>query len=138
MSYNATLADGSPLPAWLSFDPIACAFSGTPDITDVGALQILVIAVDADNQQVSAPFTLYVEPPQLPAGQGLGLLGYYYNGIFGSFSTDEIDPQVAFNWSDFPLADTSYNGEMWTGQVLAPNPAPIPSPRWPAATRDCR
>ena len=123
VSYAATLADGTPLPAWLSFDPNACAFSGTPALTDVATVQILVTATDANNSQVSAPFTLHVYPPQT-AGQGLGLLGTYYNGNanwdWENIGADEIDPQVAFNWSNFPITDTSSNLVMWTGQVLAP------------------
>ena len=90
LSYSATLADGTPLPAWLNFDPSSSTFSGTPAVTDVAVLQILVTATDADNQQVSAPFTLTVYPPLQPAGQGLGLLGAYYNGAnFDSFCFDE-------------------------------------------------
>jgi large repetitive protein len=30
LTYRATLADGSPLPSWLSFDPITRTFAGTP------------------------------------------------------------------------------------------------------------
>ena len=70
LSYTATLADGSPLPAWLSFDPSSSTFSGTPAVTDVATLQILVTATDADNQQVSAPFTLTVYPPLQPPARG--------------------------------------------------------------------
>ena len=123
LSYSATLADGSALPAWLSFDPIAVAFSGTPAITDVATLQILVTATDADNQQVSAPFTLYVYPPTQPAGQGLGLLGTYYNGVYDSFATDEIDPQLSYWWGSFPVTDSTYS-VLWTGKVLAPQSGP--------------
>ena len=103
LSYSATLADGSPLPAWLNFDPGSSTFSGTPDSTDLGTVQILVTAVDADNQQVSAPFTLAIYPPTLAAGQGLGLLGTYYNdSSLGSVSTDEIDSQVDYYLEQFP------------------------------------
>ena len=37
LTLSATLADGSPLPAWLSFDPATQTFSGTPLNDDVGA-----------------------------------------------------------------------------------------------------
>jgi hypothetical protein len=33
LTYQATLADGSALPAWLSFDPVNRTFSGTPPST---------------------------------------------------------------------------------------------------------
>ena len=38
LTYSATLADGSALPSWLSFDPATQTFSGTPLNEDVGAL----------------------------------------------------------------------------------------------------
>ena len=124
LSYSATLADGSLLPAWLSFDPSSSTFSGTPALTDVATLQIIVTASDADNQQVSAPFTLNVYPPTQSAGQGLGLLGAYYNGTnFDSFGFDRIDPQVNFGWGGAspgaPVGETNFT-TMWTGQILAP------------------
>ena len=144
LSFSATLADGTPLPAWLSFDPSSSTFNGTPDITNVGALQILVTAVDADNQQVSAPFTLNVYPPTLAAGQGLGLLGTYYNGNasysdWQDIAADEIDPQLAFNWSGFPITDTSE--PIWRhgpGKCWRRKPASIPSTPTRAVTRNCR
>ena len=108
----------------MSFDPTACAFSGTPALTDVATLQILVTATGPDNQQVSAPFTLYVYPPTQFAGQGLGLLGTYYNGTnFNSFGFEEIDPQVNFYWngnSPAPNVGGDNWSAIWSGLVLAP------------------
>ncbi|WP_422450573.1 VCBS domain-containing protein, partial [Endozoicomonas sp. ALB091] len=46
LSYSATLADGSALPAWLSFDAASSTFSGTPGIGDVGSLLVRVTASD--------------------------------------------------------------------------------------------
>ena len=40
LSYSATLADGTPLPAWLNFYAGSIYFYGTPAVTDVGTLQI--------------------------------------------------------------------------------------------------
>jgi Ca2+-binding RTX toxin-like protein len=42
----ATLADGSPLPAWLVFDPATAAFSGTPANADIGVLRLRITATD--------------------------------------------------------------------------------------------
>jgi len=47
LTLSATLADGSPLPAWLSFDPATYVFSGIPDPTATGTLEILVVATDS-------------------------------------------------------------------------------------------
>ena len=44
MTYLATLADNSPLPAWLKFDPISRKFKGIPKAADLGLLEIKVIA----------------------------------------------------------------------------------------------
>ncbi|MDO5091239.1 MAG: putative Ig domain-containing protein, partial [Cardiobacteriaceae bacterium] len=40
LSYSAQLADGKPLPAWLTFDSATRTFSGTPGNDDVGTLSI--------------------------------------------------------------------------------------------------
>jgi hypothetical protein len=74
--FTATLADGSPLPAWLSFDPLTRTFSGTPGGGDVGVLSVRVTASDHGLQTVNSDFTLRVlalpvnqpdiAPPPLP------------------------------------------------------------------------
>lgn len=60
LSYRATLADGSPLPAWLVFDPLTRTFSGTPHNGDVGALQIRLTATDSGGAAVATRFGLTV------------------------------------------------------------------------------
>ncbi|WJM83486.1 putative Ig domain-containing protein [Pectobacterium brasiliense] len=60
MTLSATLADGSPLPSWLSFDPAIGTFSGTPGNGDVGALVIRVTATDGSNTSISTSFGLTV------------------------------------------------------------------------------
>ncbi|HET9868548.1 MAG TPA: putative Ig domain-containing protein, partial [Nitrospira sp.] len=44
--YSATLADGSALPTWLSFDANTATFSGTPANGDVASVAIRVTATD--------------------------------------------------------------------------------------------
>jgi Ca2+-binding RTX toxin-like protein len=56
--YQATLVNGDPLPVWLSFDPIARSFSGTPPSTSAGVLTIRVTATDAAGESASDEFTL--------------------------------------------------------------------------------
>ena len=46
LTYSATLASGSLLPSWLTFNPATRAFSGTPSATDAGTLQLRVSATD--------------------------------------------------------------------------------------------
>ncbi|MDD2701820.1 MAG: calcium-binding protein [Sideroxydans sp.] len=60
LTYSATLADGSPLPAWLTFDPITLTFSGTPENTDAGTLSVVVVATDAAGLSASTTFNLDV------------------------------------------------------------------------------
>ena len=60
LTLSATLADGSPLPAWLSFDPATQTFSGTPLNDDVGALTIRVTATDTSGATATQDFTVTV------------------------------------------------------------------------------
>jgi len=59
--FDATRADGSPLPTWVSFDAAAREFSGMPGNDDVGAFEIMVTATDSGGLSVSDAFTLTVE-----------------------------------------------------------------------------
>ena len=66
LSYSATLADGSPLPAWLSFNAATRTFAGTPGNSDVGSLAVLVTASDGQASS-DAGFTLNVGNVNDPA-----------------------------------------------------------------------
>lgn len=46
LTYTATRADGSPLPGWLTFDPAAATFAGTPANGDHGTVSLRVTADD--------------------------------------------------------------------------------------------
>ena len=48
LSYSATLADGSALPSWLSFDANTLTFSGTPSFDDAAVLSVKVMASDGE------------------------------------------------------------------------------------------
>jgi len=61
LTLNASLADGSALPSWLSFDPNAQTFTGTPDDAQIGNLDVLVTATDSGNLSVSDVFMLTVQ-----------------------------------------------------------------------------
>lgn len=60
LTYTATLADGSPLPSWLNFDPATQTFSGTPGHGNVGTLNVSVIATDTGGLSASTNFLLNV------------------------------------------------------------------------------
>lgn len=58
LSYSATLADGSPLPSWLSFNASTRVLSGTPP--SVGSLSVRITARDSASLSVSDVFDLVV------------------------------------------------------------------------------
>ncbi|MBS0182663.1 MAG: putative Ig domain-containing protein [Nitrospira sp.] len=63
LSYEATLATGSPLPPWLGFDPITRTFSGTPGAGDAAVLQLAVTATDQGQLSTTDFFTLSISGP---------------------------------------------------------------------------
>jgi VCBS repeat-containing protein len=60
LSYAVTLADGTALPAWLTFDAATQTFSGIPGNADVGTLNVCVTATDQAGASVAATFALDV------------------------------------------------------------------------------
>ncbi|BAY10423.1 DUF4347 domain-containing protein [Calothrix sp. NIES-2098] len=60
LTYSATLADGSPLPKWLSFDAVNLRFVGKASFADIGTLEIRLTATDERNAQTSTTFRLIV------------------------------------------------------------------------------
>ena len=58
LTLTATLADGTDLPGWLSFD--GTSLSGEPTQADVGALSVLVTATDGTNAPATTLFDLTV------------------------------------------------------------------------------
>jgi ELWxxDGT repeat protein len=60
LNYKVSLADGSALPAWLSFNTATWTFNGTPSSTNVGNLNIQLTATDSVGANVSDDFMLIV------------------------------------------------------------------------------
>ncbi|MEO0934266.1 MAG: putative Ig domain-containing protein, partial [Cyanobacteria bacterium J06641_2] len=69
LNYSATLEDGSALPSWLNFNSTTLEFSGTPQNSDTGLIEIKVTVTDSSNESVSDTFALTIgdvnNPPQL-------------------------------------------------------------------------
>lgn len=61
LTYIATLADGNPLPGWLTFDPATVTFTGTPDLIQI--LNIKVTATDTAGASATATFKITVVDP---------------------------------------------------------------------------
>ena len=73
LTYTATAADGSQLPAWLSFNPATRTFSGTP--TSTGTVGVRVTVTDAGGLTASETFNIAVTstpntPPTAVADAG--------------------------------------------------------------------
>ncbi|MBI3154432.1 MAG: cadherin-like domain-containing protein, partial [Burkholderiales bacterium] len=76
LTYTATLADGSALPAWLGFDAGTLVFSGTPAQADLGSLNLRLTATDGAGATAHADFALTVGPVNdAPAVSGVVDLG---------------------------------------------------------------
>jgi Ca2+-binding RTX toxin-like protein len=60
LAYSASRADGSALPAWLTFDEVAPRFHGTPSNGDVGAVVLAVVATDTAGLSAMTAFSLTV------------------------------------------------------------------------------
>ncbi|MCX6303538.1 MAG: putative Ig domain-containing protein [Bacteroidetes bacterium] len=61
LTYGAKLTNGSPLPAWLTFDTLAGVFTGTPEVT--GTLNIRVTATDTAGAAASTNLKITVDNP---------------------------------------------------------------------------
>ncbi|MBY0354728.1 MAG: DUF4347 domain-containing protein [Rickettsiales bacterium] len=59
VTFSATLADGSALPGWLSFDSSTRTFSGTPIDANVGVISVRVTATDVDGSAIDI-FTITI------------------------------------------------------------------------------
>jgi ELWxxDGT repeat protein len=62
LTYSAKTSEGNQLPAWLTFDPVTTAFSGTPNATDTGNFNIQVTATDTGGLTASSKFVVSVIP----------------------------------------------------------------------------
>ncbi|HOP39677.1 MAG TPA: calcium-binding protein, partial [Geobacteraceae bacterium] len=62
LSCSAALADGDPLPDWLTFDAVTGTFSGTPTLDSIGSLDISVTALDTSGASISDTFKLSILP----------------------------------------------------------------------------
>ncbi len=62
---DARMANGAPLPAWLSFDGVKGVFSGVPPAGTSGMLEIEIVARDEDGRIARAVITLVIGDAQL-------------------------------------------------------------------------
>ncbi|WEF10710.1 putative Ig domain-containing protein [Pectobacterium actinidiae] len=102
LTLSATLADGSPLPAWLSFNPATGTFSGTPGNADVGSLSIKITATDPSSTTISTTFALTVTRTEIAGGDPQfrvsdGATSQQPDRNASTFFTTEGGPQQTLN-----------------------------------------
>lgn len=95
LTLSATQADGTTLPAWLTFDPSTNTFSGTPVDADLGATNVKLTAIDSSGSAAFDLFTVAVPLNHTPVF------------LKGTDQTPTFDP--------FPLAYTQTN---WATGIL--------------------
>lgn len=68
VTYSATMADGSALPAWLNFDAASRTFSGRPDPANVGSVELALVGTDIYGAAVVESFVLNVTQDMIIVG----------------------------------------------------------------------
>jgi len=123
LSYSATLADSSPLPAWLNFNGPTRTFSGTTPNT-TATLTVTVTAADTYSATATGNFSFTVQggPPQFhgPLPNHLVKVGvpFSYTLPEGTFTDPDGDPlsyTVAFpktvpDWLNWDSTTLTFDG----------------------------
>ncbi len=92
LTYTATLANGSALPTWLSFNAASRTLSGTAQDANIGVLDVRVTAIDAAGANVQDSFLLTVNPLDRT------IIGTAANDILtGGQGNDTIDGGAGFD-----------------------------------------
>ncbi|WP_369413178.1 cadherin-like domain-containing protein [Pseudomaricurvus albidus] len=81
ITLSATLADGSPLPSWLHFNPATQTFTGHPDHADDGSVSVRISAVDPSGAEAHQNFSLTVVDNVAPNAPTLNPLNPNNPGI---------------------------------------------------------
>ena len=114
LTYSATLADGSALPSWLSFDAQTRTFSGTPDAADVGTISVKVAANDG-SLSVDDSFDINVAAvptdPEGPTGAGV-IMGTEGNDTINSSWPNDVINALG---GDDTINSSHGNDEVWGG-----------------------
>jgi Ca2+-binding RTX toxin-like protein len=89
LKYSATLADGSALPAWLSFNATTRSFSGTPNVA--GTTSVRVVATDGGSLSAFDVFDIVVgKAPPIEGTPG-------NDRLFGTNGNDVINGGAGFD-----------------------------------------
>ncbi|MCI4661886.1 MAG: Ig-like domain-containing protein [Neomegalonema sp.] len=86
LTLTATLADGSPLPSWLVFDPATQSFAADPGSNDFGSYNVTVRATEASSAFAQETFKITVNDsvvPDIDPGD-IAFIGYNSDSPSGS------------------------------------------------------
>ncbi|USG63263.1 putative Ig domain-containing protein [Sneathiella marina] len=107
LSYAATLADGSALPSWLTFD--GTSFSGTPANGDAGIVSVKVTATDGSGASIDTSFDVNVATGnQSPTTSG-GTISLPVNGA-ATGQLHASDAETASASLTYSLGTAAANG----------------------------
>ncbi|MEM8872833.1 MAG: putative Ig domain-containing protein [Planctomycetota bacterium] len=127
LTYAATLVNGDPLPAWLSFDANTRTFSGTPGNGDVGALDVRVTATDGSGETVTDDFALTVSnvnnaPTDLAIDNDQVSESVAPGTRVGTFTVADIDAAENHTFALLDDADGRFTIDANTGELFAQGP----------------
>ena len=124
LTYAATLANGAPLPTWLSFNPTTRTFSGTPLNGDVGTLSVKVSATDQGGLAGGDVFNLAI------AAETIAPTAIVTDDVAG-VATGNVTYQIAFSEAvtglaadDFTVTNGSVVSVSGSGQSYSVTVAP--------------
>lgn len=114
LTYSATLTSGAALPDWLTFDPVSRTFSGTPALTDIGAINIRLTAIDGHTGSATDEFMLTVvsDPPPV---------------VSNAIPDQNASVGVPFTFTFAPDTFTDPNGGALTYSAALTNGNPLPA-----------
>jgi hypothetical protein len=114
ITYNVKLADGSDLPAWLSFTASTRLLKGKPLISDTGKYEIAVIASDLSNLHAIDTFILKVQqfPDEILFANKAGLLNVYPN---------PAKDKISISWDQLGSEDVKLNIIDMSGKIIYMN-----------------
>jgi FG-GAP-like repeat/Putative Ig domain/Domain of unknown function (DUF4114) len=131
LSYSAKLANGNNLPSWISFDPIARTFTGTPTPSDYVFTNIAVTATDKAGLSVSSNFGLNfntgvvpptISPQTAPEGQMIDLTNYSGKTLKADLTTTG-DAAYNNNIGFYLVEDSIGSVKLPDGSFLKPSDA---------------
>ncbi|MET1109884.1 MAG: M10 family metallopeptidase C-terminal domain-containing protein [Allosphingosinicella sp.] len=129
LTYRAAQADGSVLPAWLSFDALNRTFSGTPPLAAIGATLTIRVTADDGKASIFDDFTIAVT--QAPGADVIGtegadlldgsfrletLLGFGGDDVLrGSPGADRLNGGAGTDRADYSASSAAVTIDLATG-----------------------